>query len=347
MPIASVARFTLFSTLLLMATTGLARADVVETKDGARLVGHVTKIDDGKVCLETRYAGTIVVALAQVVSVTTDAPVAVRLEDGRRLEGRLSVTNGKLAVDTTAGAVATKVESIAESWSEEKGGPPSAKSRAHWAYEASIDLNGKTGNRNQLGSAYGVTATMVRLNQKLVLRTSYSRQMTEGVVSADQFKAGADFSDNYSDKNSWYARDEGGFDRIRDVAAYNTAAVGRGYDFIKELRQTLTGRLGVAFRYENYFDDTAPDIRTVGLDIGANYSLRMESALLSSRVEVVPTFQGMTNVHITHETDLDLPLAKSAWKMRVGVSNDYSNRPADALERLDTTYFGRLVLSWK
>src|SRR5438552_18524390 len=49
----------------LLLVTGLigspARADIVETKNGSRLVGSVTQIENGKIHLKTDYAGDLVI----------------------------------------------------------------------------------------------------------------------------------------------------------------------------------------------------------------------------------------------------------------------------------------------
>ena len=60
-----------------------ARADVVETKNGARIVGKIVRIAEGSIAIETEYAGTLAIKQNQVTSVTTDAPIAVRLAKGR------------------------------------------------------------------------------------------------------------------------------------------------------------------------------------------------------------------------------------------------------------------------
>jgi hypothetical protein len=44
---------------------------------------------------------------------------------------------------------------------------------------------------------------------------------------------------------------------------------------------------------------------------------------------------------------LELPIASTQWKLRVGVANDYNSQPGRGVDKLDTTYFTRLVLSWK
>lgn len=343
------------STLWILGLAGVAvagavgplRADVIETKEGARLTGRVAKITGGKISIATDYAGTVTVDQTHVVRIETEKPLSVRLVDGTRADGRVSARGNLVQVAAAAGPVAVPITGIASGWVPGTPEPPGLRPRHHWSYEAAVDVAGKSGNHRQLGTAYGATATLTRLRDALVLSTSYNRQVSDGLKSADQFKAGADYSSNYADKNSWYVRDEGGFDHIKDLRLDNLAATGAGYDFVKDVRETLTGRAGLAFRYEDYRHGASQDVSTLGLDLGANYLLHVGQALLTTRLAIVPTLEHPDNYTVSHETDFDVPLTKSAWKLRLGVANGYVSRPPPDIERLDTTYFGRLVLSWK
>ncbi len=326
----------------LAAAVGL-RADLVETSGGARLVGHLTKIADGKVYLETGYAGPIVVDQAQVVRISTDGPVAVGLAGGKRYDGRLAGAGDSEQIATPTGLVTTKVAEIAATWTAGAVDPRTLQPRYHWTYEASVNVTGKSGNHSQFGSAYGVTATLKRARDSLTLSSAYDRQVTDGVKSADQFKGGVDYSDNYGDRSSWYARDEGGFDRIKELTLYDTAAVGAGYDLVKRARQTLTVRAGLAYRYDHFSVPTAPNVASAGLDLGLKHSVRFANAILTTTVAVVPAFDNLRDVLITHETDFDVPLAKSTWKLRLGLADNFVGRPPPGIKELDTTYFGSLV----
>ncbi len=333
--------------LVVVGAVGSVRADVLETKEGARLTGRVTKITAGKVYLETDYAGVITVDQTHVVRLETDAPLSVRLVNGARADGRLSTRNDRVHVAAAAHPVDATVTEIAACWLPGAPEPPGLRPRHHWSYEAAVDVTGKNGNHNQLGTAYGLRATLTRLKDTLLLSTSYDRQTSDGVKSTDQFKAGADYSSNFADKNSWYVRDEGGFDHLKDLRLFNLAATGEGYDFVKRVGQTLTGRVGLAYRYEDYSQNAAQDVNSLGLDLGLNYTRQIARSLLTSRLAIVPTLEHFDNFTISHETDFDIPITKSAWKLRLGVANDYNSRPPSRIEKLDTTYFGRLLLSWK
>src|SRR5271154_1810777 len=69
-------------------------ADVVETSNGARIVGKIKLIHGGIITMSTDYAGDIAIKQSLVTAITTDRPVAVRTEDGTRVIGFVSPAPG-------------------------------------------------------------------------------------------------------------------------------------------------------------------------------------------------------------------------------------------------------------
>jgi hypothetical protein len=337
--------------LLVLVLANLAArpltADVVETKSGARIVGKVTKIEKGTVVVETDYAGKISIKQSEVTAITTDAPVAVRLDGGTHLVGKLSGADGAELITGADEAVTTQVGKVAASWPVGTEDPAVVALRRHWGYTASLDLNGTSGNKNQLGTAGGIRATLTGPGDVLAYFASYNRQVTNGQASADQFKAGVDYSNNFDSRSSWYTRDEGGFDRIQDISFYNTAAAGFGFDVVKAPKHLLTFRAGLSFRYEKFNQTVTPEVKSAGFDAGVNHELEFGSGKIVNRVSYVPAFQDFSNFRLTHESFYEVPLANPAWKLRLGVSNDYISKPVPGFQRLDTTYFTRLLLNWK
>lgn len=324
-----------------------AVADVVETKSGARIVGKVVGIDGGTVSVDTNFAGTIAIKQSEVIALTTDAPVAVRLASGTRIDGRVSTAHGTVQVAGADGTVTTSIDKVAASWAAGAKDPAMTALETHWTYEAAVDVAGKTGNKEQLGTAASLRAVLKTPRDTLQFYTAYDRQVTSGTKSADQFKAGTDYQNNFSGKTSWYVRDEGGFDRVKDVELYNVAAAGFGYDVIKQPKQTLTTRAGFSFRYEGYKNPLTTDVKSAGLDFGLSHELTLTNSKIVNRLSYVPSFEDFGNYRISHESFYELPMAAPSWKLRLGVSNDFNSTPGLGIERLDTAYFTRLVLSWR
>lgn len=323
-------------------------ADVVETKNGARLVGKVQKIDGTAVVIETEYAGTLTVKQKDVTSVQTDEPLNVRLASGTVVQGKLApAAGGQIQISGGDAAVSTTVEKVAATWAPGGTDPAIVALQRSWAYQAAADVVGKTGNSEQLGTSFSFRAILEGAQDNLQFYAGYDRQITDGTKSADQFKAGVDYSNNFSGRKSWYVRDEGGFDRIKDIELYNVAAVGLGYDFIKKPKQVLTGRAGLSYRYEGYGNPATEDVNSAGLDFGLNHRLELENSLLVNRLSIVPAFDDFGNFRLVHESYYEIPMSHPAWKLRLGILNDYNSQPGRGVDKLDTSYFTRLVLNWK
>jgi len=335
--------------LLAAVVTGAAQlsADVIETKVGARIPGKVVKIDAGVIVVDTDFAGPVTVKQSEVTSITTDAPVAIRLTSGTRLEGKVTTADGAVHIASTDGMVTTSVDKVAASWAAGSKDPQIAALERQWAYEASFDITGKSGNKSQLGTSAALRATLAGASDTLVFYTAYDRQTSDGAKSADQFKAGSDYQNNFSGAKSWYVRDEGGFDRIKDIQFYNVAAFGLGFDMIKQPDQTLTGRVGLSFRSENYRSPLTSDVNSAGMDFGLSHALKMTDMSLVNRITLVPSFNDFANYRLSHESFLEFPLANPNWKLRFGLTNDYNSKPGLGVKKMDTGYFSRLVLDWK
>ena len=342
----SLAKLLSIFAVVVFATQVLA--DVIETKNGARIVGQIVGISGGAIAVNTDYAGAITVKQSEVVSMTTDQPISVRLASGTRMDGRVaSGADGSLQIVGADGTITTTVPKIAATWTVGAKDPDIAALERHWSYDVSLDVTGKSGNSEQLGTAAAVRATLKTKQDTLQFYSGYNRQVADKVKSADQFKAGVDYQNNFLDQLSWYARDEGGFDRVKDIQLYNVAAAGLGYDLIKQVKHVLTVRAGLSYRYEGYKNPATPSLSSAGMDFGLAHELTFENSKLVNRLSLVPAFEDFSNFRFTHESYFEVPIVAPFWKLRLGVSNDYNSKPGPGVDRLDTLYFTRLVLTWQ
>jgi putative salt-induced outer membrane protein YdiY len=322
-------------------------ADVIETAGGARLVGKITKIQGGIVTLETDYAGELSVKQVLVTRITTDHPVAVRFADGSGIVGTISSPAAdKLRISAGDRVVECPVGNVSATWASGVEDPDVAALRRKWSYNAAADVTGRSGTNTSLGTSYEFKAKLAGPLDTFQYYTAYNRQETAGEVSADQFKAGVDYSDNFSADTFWYARDEAGFDRVNDISLYDLAASGLGYDFIKEKNQSFTGRVGLSYRYDEYSTPDTAALSSAGADFELEYLLKTKKWQVSDRIAFDPAFQDLGNFIITHEFAFEIPITKSLWKLSTGVTNNYNSRPVGGVDKLDTLYFTRLVLSW-
>jgi hypothetical protein len=322
-------------------------ADVIETSNGARIVGKIKQVHGGVITISTDYAGDLSVKQAMVTSITTDTPIALRTADGTRSIGIVTVApGGGVRIAGPAESRDTAISSIAAWWTPGEEDPDVVAARRKWSYEAGVDINGQSGTHNQLGTTYGFRATLTGPNDVLQLYTAYNRQEAESQVSTEQFKAGVDYADNFTTFESWYAKDEAGFDRVNDITFDDIGAAGLGYDVIRAENETLTFRLGLSYRYDRYSTADSASLSSVGADVGMEYSRKFKRSSLTDRISFDPAFQDFGNFILTHEIKYDIPLVSPWWKLSMGMANNYNSRPVGGVDKLDTIYFTRLVLNW-
>ena len=310
-------------------------------------MGRIKLIHAGVITISTDYAGDINVKQGLVTSITTDEPVGVRTADGTRVVGVMAAApGGGVVIAGPTGPVGTSVGNISASWAVGQEDPDIVAARRKWTYEAGVDINGESGTDHQLSTDYSFKATRTGPSDVLKLYTDYNRQETDGEVSTDQFKVGVDYSDNFAPVESWYVRDEGGFDRVNDILFYDIAATGVGYDFIKRDDETLTGRVGLSYRYDEYSGVGAGHLSEPGADFGILYTRKFKTSLLADTLSFDPTFSDPSVFVINHDVHYDIPLVNPYWKLSLGMTNSYDSRPVDGVDKLDTLYFARLVLTW-
>lgn len=333
---------------LMVACTSLLHADLVETKSGARLVGTVTKVDAGAVTLATDYAGTITIKQSEVARIETSQPLVIRLVGGTTMAGTVeTAADGKIAIKGQDGTITTTVDKLATTWAPGATDPAVAALERKWKYEADFALAGKTGNSEQLSYGGGAKATLAGPTDTLKFYGAFKYDSTEGVKTDDKLSLGVDYANNFSGRYSWYVRDEGGYDQAKDIDFYNVAASGLGYDFVQNKPvQMLTGRAGLAYRFENYGSVLTEDVQSAGLDFGLAHFYKFPRALLVNSLSYVPSIEDFSNYHAVHDSSLQLPLA-GKWDLRIGVNNDYNSVPGAGVKKLDTTYYTKFVLSWE
>jgi hypothetical protein len=326
-----------------------AHADTVRTADGSVLVGKIIKVDGGTIEIDTAYAGVLKVKQSAVVSFSTDAPVNVRFKDGNTVVGTVAGESGQIQVASASVSASGSIENVTNAWLPGDDSPEVRLMKAnarHWEFEASADVLGKSGNSDNLAASLGFRAARITPDDKLEFYGAYARAEQDSTTTADQSKAGIDYQSTFSGKYSWYVREEIGTDKIQGLDFYSNTAVGVGFDAIKNERQLLTFRTGLAYRYETYSNGTTAIIDAPALDLGLIHEYKTDTWKIANRVTFLPTLEDFGVFRLQHESYYEVPLAVGRWKVRVGLANDYNSEPLPGKTELDTTYFTKFVLSW-
>jgi hypothetical protein len=343
----------LLCTALAFALAGAARAaDRVELTDGSVIYGKLVSAEAGKFKVETAFAGTIEIAQDKIKTFATDEAVNVQLAAGSTVLGQVQATEAGVAVVAKDGQLSAATGKVAAVWRPGADSPETrqlkeqvAKSERKWAYEASVAINGRTGGSERFAGAVGLKATLESAQDKLIFVLQAEKAQDNGVETANRQFAGADYSSFFSPHNVWYARTSIEKDEIKELDLRSTTAFGVGRKLIKKAKQDLELRMGVSYIYENYANGTKFD--SPGLDVALIHGYTFANGRLNNVLAYTPAFKEFSNYRLHHETTYELPITASLWKLKTGVSNDYTSVPQPGVDRLDTLYFTSLILNWK
>ena len=345
--------FSFLASLMLLTITGSVFAGTITTKDGSVVNGKILAIDEGVMKIETPFAGTIEIKQSEVSSFTSQETINVATSGGNTFVGTVQGSENSIQIKTDGGTFETNVEQVSAAWQPGEDSPQEralkaevAASERKWKFDANVDISGKSGNSDRSAMGIGASAVLESNKDKLGFYVSIDKAEENDNTTADEIKGGIDYSSFFTDTLSWYARGELEKDDIELLDLRSTTAFGIGKHVIREDDQNLELRGGLAYRYESFQDGST--VESPGLDLALIHSKNYSWGALNNLLTYNPSFEDFGNYRVYHESSLDLPIGTGEfWKLRIGISNDYNSEPLPGLKEMDTTYFTRLLLSWR
>jgi hypothetical protein len=341
----------------------VALADVVEITDGSRLNGEIVKIHEGKLVLKTSYAGTLEIAMSDVVAFSRDEPASVRFADGSVAVGPVRAAGaGRVTVASSGGSVSGATSEVVAAWAPGETDPAIAAVESQlrkWRYEAAVALTGKIGNTDKSDYAATFRAVLEGPRDRLTFYSGYNFAQAgdPGVTTAEEMIGGVNYTNFFAEHYGWYVRQELERDKFENLKFRSTTAAGFTYRPINEALQKLEFFGGLSLRYEGYgFDlnDDGVEDKTgsesfPGLDFGLKHYWRFADwGEMNNALTYNPSFDDFGNYRLDHLSTVDIPLGSSDfWKLRLSLQNQYNSDVPAGAENLDTTYALSLLLNWR
>ena len=217
-----------------------------------------------------------------------------------------------------------------------------------WKYEADLDLSGRSGNVNASGLAAGVRATgeKPKVSQAAFsLRGNTATQ--EDVRSADELRAQAAYERTLAVKSFWYVRADAGYDNVRELDLIALGSAGLGRRFFQDDKGSLDLRAGLGYRQEES-SGASEDISAPAFDAGLSLERDLGWGQLRIQLDLVPSLEDLADLTLRHEASLELLGGKdSPVSLRIGLLQDYRSDVVAPVEKLQNTYFVRLVYRWQ
>lgn len=372
-------RILLAACVALMFVASPARADVVETTDGSRLMGTVTRLAGGTLLIDTAFSPDVAIPASQLRVVRTDRPMAIVTASGERMIGRLDWNGDRATVAGTAGGdINIDATTIVAITTPEQPVPLEDKAQAttdlieekkeqfasdvddaiaseveiedtgpQWSGRIEFGLDGDAGQTETLEFSGRAEARRTTDRDRLLLYIQGEYSEEEGTRSENELLGGARLEVDITEKFFAYGRVELEFDEFEDLDLRTTAVGGVGYTFVDEADIFFSLRGGIGYIYEAF--ENTPDQDSVVLDLGYDFRYDFnEHVRLTHAFTYLPEFEDFANdFRIITNAALEMPIANDkSWKFRTGIETEYDNDPEPGINEYDTSFFARIVYDW-
>lgn len=332
----------LLAAFLLHPLSGLA--DEVVMKNGDRISGSIVSKDDQVLVINTDYAGALKIVWSNVVSLRSEKPVWVYLQDGTRMQGRLvTAPDGGVAVEA-GDALKTGTIPVADvRWIN----PPAELSGE------GVVMSGHA-NMGYASSSGNTDTEKWYFDAEAVARTRDNRY-TVGGKAAGAEDQGVETESNWLGymkydhflRKQWYAYANGNFenDEFKDIRLRTTLGLGTGYQFYETPRLNLSVEGGAS-----YVNTDFNDAEDEGYP-AARVAVKYDQFLFSTNIQLFHTdeayfdLRDSENMFVRTSTGLRFPLV-SALNATLQYDYDWENDPAPGRASSDRTVRATLGYTW-
>jgi putative salt-induced outer membrane protein len=335
-----------------------ATADQVTLKNGDRLTGTISKMDDTKLSIKTDYSGEVTIARDAIDQIKSDQPLYLSLSDGQTLVGSVTTVGERMDVQTKEAnkvnialsaitIIRSQTEQDAYTAEVERYRNPGLLDLWSGSFDAGLSLT--RGNSETTNLALGANAIRATKRDKTsaYFTSLYATNSTTGtsVATANAIRGGVRYELNLTDRLFGFGFGDAEFDEFQMLDLRLVMGGGLGY-YIKKTERTQFQMSGGGSLNKEYFSDDTK--RTSGeLLIGENFSTRFsDRVLFLQRFDLFPNLSEGGEFRSTFDSSLVTKLNR--WlDWHVTLSDRYLSNPVASAKKNDVLLTTGVRLSFK
>ncbi len=332
----------------LTVTLSPAFCDMVKVSDGSMLKGKIIRVAEGKLHIETSFAGEIQVPWSEVVSVKTEETLPIHLGDGSVIQGTLQTTEpGEVEVVWRQGKTTFPVAQE-EIVSVNPPPPPTPTPAPKPEWEGKIVGNFSKTDGNTDLSSVAFTANGVRRAEfdRITLKAGYYfSEDEEDEIRNEQFGS-AKYDYFITERLFSYLNARLDRDRIRDLDLRFTGGGGAGYQFYETDIFNFFSETGLSYVNEDFELEADDESYAAGrLAYHFDWWILKERLQLAQDVEFLLGFEDTEDWLAISTTSLSWKW-NDYWSSEASVRYDYDNTPARDHDEEDIAYLLGIGLSF-
>ena len=280
--------------------------------------------------------------------------MTVQYKSGERLIGPLTYTPEHGEGVTRSGAEPSRVDmgQVTAIYPSDEESPEvvALKTKLNakvWSFHVDLGILGQTGNSEIFG-INGHAEAKYKTDVDTLRFYSLGRFSHEnGKDTSRDVIGGIDFEHRFTKRFFAFGHGELENDPFQDLSLRAFVTGGLGYYVIKEPNIEWKVRGGPGYEHDSYYGDT-PDKDSAIMELGEFLDWKIVPWLhFVHDIDYFPTFNSLNDYRVVMENAIEVPISKDeAWKLKLGVRNQYVSEPADDTDRLDTWYFLNLGMDF-
>jgi len=315
--------------LLFLTTT--APADEVFLKNGNHLSGAIVSMSEGKLVLETEFAGRLTIDWRHVERLSADAPLTLVLVDGSTIRGiptsDATPRRLKLAIEPIADPVPVELARVT-------GINPPEEPPVKFNGRINVGLNKASGNTDTESGHVDAELIARTASHRLTVGGAYNRAEDNNRKSEDNASGYSQYNYFLIEKLYLYLNGMAERDTFKDINLRTTMGPGIGYQFFEGELMNLSIEAGPSYVRTDY--DQADDEDSAS----GRWALKFDRFFFEKLVQYYFTNEGYISASDTSDvfmftrTGLRFPI-RGGLSFNAGFEWDWDNTPAEGTDKSD------------
>jgi len=345
------------SAIMTLATAADASADRVSLANGDRISGQIIHISDGKIQIETEYAGAVTVDLGKVKDLRIEGPGRISLTNGDLITGKINALSPD-HVEIESRSLGTLKMPRAEFAEFQPGeapppdeaakAPEEARVEEKWSGSFGVGAQLQRGNTETTDVRVEAKATRKAPREELHLRFYSDYGETEGETDTNKVFGQIKLKVFQTERRYIFGVVDMEYDEMESLDLRAQAFGGLGYKFIDKERTQLLGEIGGGLTGE-FFDDVTGDEETLeaSLYLSGEWTRRLlEKLIFYEGLTLFPSLGDVGEFRLRSESTLISPLGKG-WALKLSLIDDYDSDPeAEDAENNDLRFISSVVYTF-
>ncbi|KZX56165.1 hypothetical protein A3709_07200 [Halioglobus sp. HI00S01] len=327
----------------LHAEEAATAADEIMLKNGSRIIGTVVEVRDGSAKVETDFAGTLAIALDQIVSMRTTESVVLQMTDDTVLEDQtLTIVDNQLqVVDASGASQSLALEQLAivnpQPWEMGHG--------YDWTGLVNFAMRIEKGNSDTEELDYRLESVWRSDDDRYTLKFYGEIDEANDVKSADNWTIIGKYDYFFSERTYWGVNAYAEADEFADLDLRYYIGPYIGREFLTDPLLSLSAEVGASYVNEDF--STAPDQDYPG----ANWGVHMASNYLGGDSRLYFDQLGVWNLDETSDIIVNTTLGLAfpllwGFEAAAEILWEYDSGAVEGVEKMDETYAFRLGYTW-